>query len=323
MMDWVAGLWPLVIVALTGWLIGVLCVLFMLIGLWRENLTPSCRARQVLFLAALPWMTMVGGLVAVHGSVLLDVGAGGGHCAAHSHIHLHACPLINNGWVAGTLELVVTLGLIAAVIGAWVRLGCREWQFHRRASGLAGLAAGGARYRVLEDDRMLAFAAGVARPVVLVSSGLLQRLSYRQCRVVMAHEAAHIRHRDGLRTLMVEVFLVVLPAWLAGRLREYWRQALEESADDVAASRFGREAVAETLIRIARASQSPVVAGFPVAGGQVVKRVRRQLFPPEERPRRPVLATLQGGLLAGVFCVAGSHHHALETLASIWLAGSL
>jgi heat shock protein HtpX len=87
---------------------------------------------------------------------------------------------------------------------------------------------------IIDDPAMNAFAAGRKEETakVAITSGLLERLNRDQLQGVMAHEIAHIKHRDVLFMTMVgimlgtiiilsEVFLRMLRHGLAGGGRRY------------------------------------------------------------------------------------------------------
>ncbi|HEX6811972.1 MAG TPA: M48 family metalloprotease [Planctomycetota bacterium] len=71
-----------------------------------------------------------------------------------------------------------------------------------------------------------AFAAGLLAPVVVVSDGIVHRLSAAECSAVLAHELAHVRHRSVLRYLaaltLVSIAAVLLSGFMPFHLALLW-----------------------------------------------------------------------------------------------------
>jgi len=151
--------------------------------------------------------------------------------------------------------------------------------------------------------------------VVVLSRGLLNELSPRERRIVLAHEAAHLRHGDVRRNVLFELLLKLHFPVARRRLRQAWLSALEERADDAVARRFGAEPVVETLLHVARLKLHQPVSGFSVAGANLADRVGRLLD--GERGTTvdaPVFETACAFVLTALFASAIVGHHALETL---------
>lgn len=145
------------------------------------------------------------------------------------------------------LHVLLAVGVLVAVWDrwrAWRRLsgtlrGLRQrpprpngrvW----RAAHAAGLATD--RIRVVAGFPNPAFTAGWLRPVVYVAAELAERLSEAELRVVLAHEAAHVRRRDPLRLSALR-FLGAVVFWLPAlrRLTDDLADEVEFQADDAAA----------------------------------------------------------------------------------------
>lgn len=123
-----------------------------------------------------------------------------------------ACVLIGrapvqmfSGW-ARLLSVTSAAGLLAWVVRlTWVlAAAARAWRRLPAAPVAGGLAraAGQAHVRrlaLLEVDTPLAFCAGVWRPTVFVSQGLVRRLREQELLAVLWHEGCHARRRDPLR----------------------------------------------------------------------------------------------------------------------------
>jgi Zn-dependent protease with chaperone function len=148
--------------------------------------------------------------------------------------------------VHGVFHLLLLAGLAYAV---WDR--ARAWRTQRvvlrdlparvpldgseiaRAGASVGLPSGA--MRVVEGLPSPAFTIGWLRPRIYVSACLPERLSPAELRAVLAHEAAHVRHRDPLRLSLLR-FLACTLFWLPAvqRLAEDIADEAEVSADDAA-----------------------------------------------------------------------------------------
>ena len=321
-MDWVNLLWPLVLVALIAWMFGVIAVALYLANGWRSDAAPCIRERRLMLLAGLPWMWAILLVLAVNSASLFDaMYRQGAHCSSHSHGHLHACSSSDHLLASGAVELTV-VGILLFLVGFnWTRMAVRERGLHKRVATLSRLSQGRRKLRVLDDATPLALAVGVRDSFVLFSRGLLAQLTRRQRRVVLAHEVAHLRRGDTLRNIIFEIMLAIHPFWQAKKLRHHWRQALEESADDSAVEQFGREAVAETLIQVARVSRTNSSGMFSMSGAGTIHRIQRLLAPSTVRqPISPWLEVLCLCSLVGVVLAGTYYHHGMETLA-YWLTG--
>jgi len=160
-----------------------------------------------------------------------------------------AALLVATGWAVGEAlwakpvpgvlaGLVVWLGLYFTAVGSGdkVLLAISRaqkiakedhpvlWNVVEEMAVAHGLPKAPAVY-ILDEDAPNAFAAGTSpeRSVVVVTSGLLERLTRDELQGVVAHELAHIKHRDVvyLTTMAVMVGAVVLLAELARRALFY------------------------------------------------------------------------------------------------------
>jgi hypothetical protein len=87
------------------------------------------------------------------------------------------------------------------------------------------------------------------------------------------------------------------------------------------AARYGREAVAETLLKVMRQMRMGCSAGLSIAGADRMRRIERLLSPVEAAGQTPVfLALYVCALGAGALFVVGAHH-GTETLLGFLLAG--
>lgn len=166
----------------------------------------------------------------------------------------------------------------------------------RAHRGLSGLAI-----RVLSSPRPLAFTVGLWHPQIVVSEGLVARLSGAELRAVLFHERSHAHRRDPLRLLVVRFLadaLWFLP--VARSLARDFVDAVEKSADDwaVEATRQPVE-LAAALVKAAKGGVAQaVLAGTSLAGNLSVEDRVERLLGMGERARS---GTTRGKWLASGF----------------------
>jgi beta-lactamase regulating signal transducer with metallopeptidase domain len=112
------------------------------------------------------------------------------------------------------------------------------------------------------------------RPIV-VSSGALDQLEDGELQAVLAHERAHLRHRHHVLLTVVDALAASL-AWLPTfrAARRHLPLLLEMTADEIAARRWGRRAVAGALRKLTIA---PRPAGGLAAGGSEYSQLGQRL----------------------------------------------
>ena len=107
------------------------------------------------------------------------------------------------------------------------------------------------RVTLVDDRAAYAFAAGLARPHIWLSSGLLALLDEPELAAVLRHERHHLHRRDPLRVLLARSLshgMFFLP--VAASLRDLYMDAKEREAD--AACGAGHE-LAAALLKLMRA----------------------------------------------------------------------
>ena len=221
---------------------------------------------------------------------------------------------------------VTLFGLAALAIGAAVTSLARSWRLSSatRRTLRRWLATG--EPLILPSTTLPAFAVatpfpivaviGVFRPRLVVARSVLESCTADELATIVAHEQAHVAHRDNLaRALFLLTPDVVACLPLGTRLLGAWRDATEEAADDCAAQADGsrRVTLAQALIKVARLAPAtslpaPLPASALYRGENLDRRVRRLLDPPADpRPapsfwlRRTIalLTVAAGGLALG------------------------
>jgi Zn-dependent protease with chaperone function len=210
--------------------------------------------------------------------------------------------------MAGCLGVAV-LVVAALVAVAWiVRVAWMAATAARAVAGLPRLAApaalvaaarrsGVSKLVCVAGPGASAFCAGLLRPRVVVTSGMVAALAAEELDAVLVHEAEHARRRDPLRRLAgraaaeVLVWLPLVGWWTSRRLEE-----AELAADRAAIDRVGRTPLARAL----RATATPAAVGarFDGAGPARVAQLLGEELPPRRPPLAACLLSLLGLTLA-------------------------
>ncbi len=316
-------LWLFMLLWVVGWALAQLLVPAA-IG-WQNRYPGNTQSqpRRILLVCALPWL--IAGMATL---AMLSMAAAKNwgwlhdHCLFHSPHHPHFCfehlPEILLGH--GHIHVLVTTALFAVLAMQLIR----HWRALRREAGqlnaLTALSKGRGLLRLVDDSGVVAFAASPKQTHIYLSRGLVRQLNFRERRMVLAHEAAHIRRRDLLLSRCVELLLLLHVSPCAQRLRRMWRDAIEARADEHVAKRFGRIETAELLLRLAK-SMRPVPSPVALNGGEPVARIHKLLRDePSTQQDSPLFEALVGvGLLALMIGLFVSHHD-FETLLGVLIS---
>jgi len=207
----------------------------------------------------------------------------------------------------GGPALAAAGGMVAAVVAA--RL---AWC---AVTTLAATARAGRRHRLRlrlagrTDERLGAFVVDHAEPAaycmpgtrhpVVLTTAALRLLDDTQLAAVLAHERAHQAGRHHLLVALATLPAAAFPLVPAFRhTRDEVMKLAELAADDAAAARSPRLAVAEALLTLGSA---PAVAGALGAGGSTAAaRVRRLIAAPDPLSRA---ASTAGGLTVAALSI--------------------
>jgi hypothetical protein len=203
------------------------------------------------------------------------------------------------------------LSIIRIARAIAVSLHCnRIWQQTGRATLLNG---NGSPALVIEKEAPLLALAGVVRPRLIISDGVLRSLSADQLEVALQHENAHSVSRDNLKRL---VFLLAPDPFPFIRgfafLEQAWARFTEWAADDDATQGNSRRAVslAGALVRVARMGMGPRLSllhtSLVADDGDLSARIDRLLrAEPARQARFPWKRVLLGNAgLAVTVCLA-------------------
>lgn len=146
---------------------------------------------------------------------------------------------------------------------------------------------------------------GLLRPRIVIDPAFEASLDSAALAAALAHEAAHVRHRDPLRIALGQLATDLQWPWPAARHRfETWRGLLEDCRDDEAiVDGSCREDLAHAIVAAAR-FETPGAGAALTGGLALVSRVARLLDGAECCPPSPsrwfgILFTV--GLFAALF----------------------
>jgi beta-lactamase regulating signal transducer with metallopeptidase domain len=163
---------------------------------------------------------------------------------------------------------------------------------------------------------------GVLRPRLVIDVQVLRACTDEEVTAILAHERGHLRRWDNLRRA---AFAAVPGPWFSSDLREAWRDATEEAADDLAAAtgRDTRFHLATALLRVSRLApprddaagwREQLPASALYRGENIEGRVRRLVDTPRapEDGRRPWVAVIAVGILGVGLIVQRELHDVME-----------
>jgi Zn-dependent protease with chaperone function len=234
---------------------------------------------------------LAGGLSMI-GALLIHGLAPWGHslpAAAWSLLTLHPAtdPIRGDHWVTLTLAAVLAVELVGVLLLSWVSTTRTRRRHRALLEVVVRPSAELPDTRLLEHPAPVAFCIPGARPLLVLSSGMVAELDEDQVAAVVAHERAHLKERHHLLLLPFVAWkaaLPVLPA--AARAHAAVRELVEMRADDVALTTLSGPVPRRTLARaIVAAAAGTGGAGVPdgalaVTGGTTAARVMRLLEPP-------------------------------------------
>lgn len=238
--------------------------------------------------------------------------------AHHCHVSSQACRAHEAAQVPGivaSLTLLLTTLLIARILWSLINI-LIELRQMRRDLNSADPQARNISQR-LNSSRLLAFAQGLFRPRIFISAGLAGRLTRREHRLVIAHEAAHIRRGD----LLARFSFAIMASFYADTLRRDLAEALllaqEQACDALTARRFDPTSIASLLVRIERLKLpgSPSMQAASLGDSVIEQRVHALLHPAFESGRVSILRMAMIATGAAAMMLTGLEilHHEIET----------
>jgi beta-lactamase regulating signal transducer with metallopeptidase domain len=195
--------------------------------------------------------------------------------------HLSPSVLRSAGITDRPVDIIAAVLLLALCVTA-VAATIRRVRALRAARELTGA---GAELVVLAQDQPVARAVPGRPGRIVVSTGMLTRLTPPERSALFAHERAHLDRSHHLFVAVVDVFATANP--LLRPLRRTVRYTTERWADELAARSVGSRSVVATAVGKAAlatknaANRDPVV--LAAAGGEVPRRVAALLVTPPAR----------------------------------------
>jgi hypothetical protein len=235
-------------------------------------------------LAAL--LLLAAGAAAAIGMSIAAVGRGGAAgLGALAAGWVSACLLLLRETVhvpPNALLLVVVVGAtLAGFVATGVLVAAEQRALRRLCRAAQTAELFGEPVRVVPSRRLAAFCAGLLRPRVYVTQGLLAELERHQLEAAVRHELAHARARAPLKSLLAR--LVSRTFFWLPTLRDLeagFVLSAELAADEAAVQATSRRAVAGALTRVLDSSVPAV--GF---AGAADARIQRLLEPDAAAPR--------------------------------------
>lgn len=235
----------------------------------------------------------------------------------------------------GTKEhLSIAMGVLAAAAASMpILAGARAVQSALSTRRLENAWASSAQTLTIAGVSIPTFIIDARFPVVAVTGIFSQRLhiarqvleacSPAEVAAIVAHERAHVQHRDNGHQLLLRCCPDVLGATpMAGWLERGWAQAREEVADDAAVHTGMGLDLAAALCKVARLAQGQLSYEAMALhhGGDVTHRVKRIVGAQRHNSKAPSRGTTDGwafvmallALLTGSFMGLGSVHAATE-----------
>jgi Zn-dependent protease with chaperone function len=215
------------------------------------------------------------------------------------------------------LVALLGLGMWAVSIARGLRAAVSSRSFTQRcgqAGRLARLPGAPAPSYIVDSTAPLLALAGIVRPRLAISRGVLRVLTAEELAAALRHERAHRSAHDNLKRLFILLAPGILPLAASTRtLESGWRKFAEWAADDRAVGGSERRscALAAALVRVARiAADSPqpsLASSLLGDTDQLAERVDRLLRAAPPGPRiagRTTLALGAALLMASSLVVA-------------------
>jgi Zn-dependent protease with chaperone function len=239
------------------------------------------------------------------------------------HCHGNDCtphaPQVALASAAGALIASVGAALVAIVIGAGWRALSRM-QRRLRALDLLANPDRGHGYAVMETARPLAWCAGLLRPRVFVSRGLLDRLTEDETAAVLAHERTHAERRDNLRMTALRYATLLWPRGARRRLLDDLSLSTEEVCDRAAAQTLGSPAALARLLELLGGADAAGPGQPRLAFGSTAIAARIRALRSDagtERPALPAWLWLAGLWSVLVVTLTPLGHRSIEWLTAV------
>ncbi len=165
---------------------------------------------------------------------------------------------------------------------------------------------------IVDSDAPVLAVAGLMRPCVVVSSGVLRELSSQQLDAALGHERFHLASRDNLKRLLMLLAPDVFPLCRClAPLERAWTRFAEWAADDQAVAGDSQRSLslASALVHVARMGLPERLPGTAICfvgdDAGLSARVERLLCDRTKQDRRaPRASALLAAMFIGILAVA-------------------
>ena len=305
----------------TGALIAAASARFLLSDSFLRHHSPGLRCRMVEHIALLPVAASLLAMLALLLPALFKLaGLIDDHCLEHGLHHPHFCLRHLPAFDASPLALIVLVAGALSMAGL-VRVVLVQFRQARLTKAIARIAPTDRHLIRTDSELPRAFLVGIRKPRIVLTQGLLRKLTPAERRAVVGHEIAHARAGDLARRLMLVLLASLHLPQTRRRLLRHWNQAAEERADDTVAARGQGLDLASALVKILRDKRPGSSAHAHSMGADsadVARRIRRLA---DGSGESCVSRWRERSLIAGFGLLAlavASQHHVVETVIG-WL----
>jgi Zn-dependent protease with chaperone function len=135
------------------------------------------------------------------------------------------------------------------------------------------------RLDVVDSAEATAFCYGLLRPRILVTTGLISKLTLSEVKAVLRHERHHLQRRDPLRAVLWTILDHM--CWWMEQGSEHAQLARELAADRAVIAAGGRQPLASALLKLLTHTRSQEYHRLAVSGISVTEARIEQLLHPE------------------------------------------
>ena len=319
--------WAIILNLLSIALIGLLAATALLALIWpftARHITQfsACTQKNLLWLVVgTPWIVSVICVFVFLPSLFQLESMSWLSRLAHWH---HPYVFYLDSWHSITL-LIFILGAAYVLL----RKGLTAVRYFNALASLSNLSRDKDKHReigqdvvVLESQIPSAFTAGLFSPKCYVTTGLIEQVSETELGIVIAHERAHIKHKDTLKKLFFALLASLYPRPVIQRLNRLFSVATEQLADAHVGKSYSVFDIAQTLVNAAKMQRftgnnaSPAGVNFFISDDVDVRI--RALVAPQEFRSFPWGYYLLIMALTSILSFAGvdSLHHLIEAIFS-------
>jgi len=309
-----AILWMFAWLFLVSWLLG--CILAGLLSFMPLAKNLGLQRSQIIWTCALP---LILPLAVSSGMIIPSIAKAMNwiedHCLIHFQHHPHFCFEHLPEFLVSVSQSTFTYSGLALV--SILFFSCVVRLLSNRTPRIIQRLLNKPRPLLIVNSKQeFAFTAGITKPFIAFSTALKYQLSKHEQRMVVAHEAAHIRNKDILKNTLFELMLSF--NLCKKRLRAAWYINTESRADAEVVQRFDPLTFASLLLRLKQRELSRVNA-TSIAGASFEARIRH-LLAPQKNIKSAKYHGLFLCIVALLITILSIHHHTIESIIGWWLS---